>query len=107
MKALDSSRLDALHRNDEAGRPAVDLRRLAAEWVLELLRGVDSSVGAARACALGVEFRWHLGGAPVKKSTLCTFRRDHLDALKVLSTHVLVRDSKGPAARASLLSSRS
>jgi len=98
---LDFSAFDAVYRNDNTGRPAVDPRRLAAVWILGLLRGVTSSVALALRCKCDLEFRWLLGDAPVEKSTLCSFRKDHADALKDLSTQVLAA-----LARAQMLPAR-
>ncbi len=89
LESLDFGRFDARYTNDAAGRPAVDPRRLAAVWILALLRGLTSSVQIARLAGHDIEFRWLLGDAPVEKSTLCDFRTQHVDALKDLSTQVL------------------
>jgi hypothetical protein len=57
--------------------------------MLGMLRGVTSSVRLARLCAQDIEFRWLVGDAPIEKSTLCDFRKNHMDALLSLSTQVL------------------
>jgi hypothetical protein len=57
--------------------------------MLGLLRGVTSSVRLAALCAQDVEFRWLVGDAPVEKSTLCDFRKNHQEELLSLSTQVL------------------
>ena len=64
-------------------------RGLTAVWTLALLRGVTSSVRLAALCGRDIEFRWLLGDAPVKKSTLCDFRKNHGEAPISLSTQVL------------------
>lgn len=87
--ALDFSAFDAAYVNDDTGRPALDPRRLAAVWLLALVRGETSSVAVARLCGRDVEFRWLMGDAAVEKSTLCEFRKNHLEALAQLSTQVL------------------
>ena len=89
LKELDFAAFDAAYSNDAMGRPAVDPRGLAGVWITALLRGVDSSVALARLCQRDIEFRWLLGNAPVKKSTLCDFRTRHLEALTALSTQLL------------------
>jgi transposase len=89
LKQLDFSGFDAVYRNDKGGRPAIEPRRLAAVWILSLLRGGLSSVELARRSAEDIELRWLLGDAPVEKSTLCTFRTAHADRLKELSTQLL------------------
>ncbi len=86
---LDFGGFDAAYRNDEGGRRAIAPARLTAVWILALLRGVTSSVELARRCGEDIELRWLLGDAPVEKSTLCAFRRQHVERLKALSTHLL------------------
>ena len=86
---LDFSRFDAKYMNDENGRPAIDPRRLACLWILALLRGVTSSVKLAALCLTDIEMRWICGDAHVKKSTLCDFRKRHVEELSDLSTQVL------------------
>jgi transposase len=89
LQALDFASYDALHANDEAGRSALNPRCLAGVWTLGLLRGVKSSVRLARLCARDIEYRWLMGDAPVEKSTLCGFRKEHMEALVSLSAQVL------------------
>lgn len=89
LEQLDFEAYDGLYQNDEEGRPAVNPRCLVAVWTLALLRGVKSSVRLAVLCRRDIEFRWLLGDAPVKKSTLCDFRKNHFEALASLSTQVL------------------
>jgi transposase len=89
LEQLDFSEFESAYRNDEAGRPAVEPRRLAGVWILALVRGTTSSIEVARRCGEDIEFRWMLGGAPVKKSSLCTFRTDHAGKLGALSTQLL------------------
>lgn len=89
IMSLDFARFDEGYRNDDEGRPAIDPRRLAGVWMLALLRGVTSSVEVARVCGLDLEFRWILGDAKVEKSTLCSFRTRHVEALRDLSTQIL------------------
>ena len=105
ISALDFSRFDAAYRNDTTGRPAIAPARLAAVWIIGLLRGVTSSVELARRCGEDIELRWLLGDAPVEKSTLCAFRKVQVEASQDLSTQVLaslarsrmVAGSKPPA----------
>ncbi len=89
LTQLDFGGFDAAYCNDERGRPAIAPARLAAVWILGLLRGVTSSVELARRCGEDIELRWLLGDAPVEKSTLCAFRTNHVDALRALSTQLL------------------
>lgn len=89
LEDLDFSAFDALYKNDATGRPAVDPRRLCGVWVLALVRGETSSVRVAHWCGQDVEFRWMLGDAPVKKSTLCDFRKACAGELAQLCTQVL------------------
>jgi len=89
LEQMDFSAFDAKYRNDETGRPAIEPRRLAAVWMLGLVRGTTSSVALARQCTTDIELRWLLGDAPVQKSTLCDFRKHHLEDLQQLSTQVL------------------
>lgn len=89
LSELDFSAFDAAYCNDETGRPAVEPRRLAGVWIASLLRGNTSSVVLARLCEEDIEFRWLLGDAPVQKSTLCGFRKRHVEALSGLSTQLL------------------
>lgn len=100
LMQLDFGGFDGAYRNDECGRPAIAPARLAAVWILGLLRGVTSSVELARRCGEDIELRWLLGDAPVEKSTLCAFRTQHVDRLKDLSTQLLAS-----LARADLLPS--
>lgn len=86
---LNFEAYDGLYKNDEEGRPAVNPRGLTAVWTLAFLRGVTSSVRLAALCVQDIEFRWLLGDALVKKSTLCDFRKNHGEALVSLSTQVL------------------
>jgi transposase len=86
---LDFEAYDGLYQNDEEGRPALNPRCLTAVWTLALLRGVKSSIRLTALCRRDIEFRWLLGDAPVKKSTLCDFRKNHFEALATLSTQVL------------------
>ena len=85
---MDFSEFEAMYTNDHSGRPAVHPRCLAAVWLLGLVRGVTSSVQLEALCASDVEFRWLLGDAPVKKSTLCAFRTQG-EALSGLCSQVL------------------
>ena len=62
---------------------------LAGVWITALLRGVTSSVMVARLCEEDIKFRWLLGNAPARKSTLCDFRKRHVEALAAFSTQVL------------------
>ncbi len=89
LMELDFGDFDALYRNDEGGRPAIDPMRLTAVWILSLLRGQTSAVELARRCGEDIELRWLLGDAPVEKSKLNDFRTKHVDRLKDLSTHLL------------------
>lgn len=89
LEGLDFTAFECNYRNDDRGRPALEPRRLACVWLLGLIRGVTSSVALAALCERDIEFRWLLGGVEVRKSTLCDFRRDHLDALGDLSTQIL------------------
>lgn len=89
MESFDFTAFELNYRNDERGRPALEPRRLASVWLLALTRGITSSVALASLCDRDIEFRWLLGGVEVRKSTLCDFRRDHLEALCDLSTQVL------------------
>ena len=98
LSQLDFGGFDAAYCNDDRGRPAIAPARLAAVWILGLLRGVTSSVALARRCSEDIELRWLLGDAPVQKSTLCMFRTEHVSRLKALSTQLLAS-----LARANLL----
>ena len=89
LEQLDFGAYDGLYQNDEEGRPALNPRGLTAVWTLALLRGVTSSIRLASLCGQDLEFRWLLGDAPVEKSTLCDFRKEHGEALASLSTQVL------------------
>lgn len=89
LAGLDFTAFDEAYANDAMGRPAVDPRRLAAVWIVALLRGVTSSVALTRLCGRDIEFRWLLGNAAVQKSTLCDFRKRHVEALTELSTQLL------------------
>lgn len=89
LAELDFAAFDEAYGNDAMGRPAVDPRRLAGVWITALLRGVTSSVAVARLCEQDIEFRWLLGNAPARKSTLCDFRKRHVEALAALSTQLL------------------
>jgi transposase len=95
LEQLDFGGFEAAYKNDETGRPALGPRRLAAVWILSLLRGSMSSLELARQCKRDLEFRWLLGDAPVKKSTLCDFRTKHTEALTDLSTQVLAALGRG------------
>ena len=89
LEQLDFGPYDGLYKNDAVGRSALNPRCLTAVWTLALLRGVTSSVRLAGLCGQDLEFRWLLGDAPVEKSTLCDFRKEHGEALASLSTQVL------------------
>ncbi len=89
LESLDFALFEERYANDATGRPAVDPRRLAALWILALLRGLSSSVEVARLAGHDLEFRWLLGNAAVEKSTLCDFRTHHVEALRDLSTQIL------------------
>jgi len=89
LENLDFTAFECKYRNDDRGRPALEPRRLASVWLLALIRGVTSSVALSALCKRDIEFRWLLGGVEVRKSTLCDFRRDHLEALGELSTQIL------------------
>lgn len=95
LGSLDFDGFDALYKNAQMGRPALDPRRLVGVWILALLRGVSSSVGLAEMCGRDVEFRWMLGDAPVEKSTLCEFRTAHKQRLVELGVQVLAALSRG------------
>ena len=89
LEPLDFGSYDGLYKNDAVGRSALNPRCLTSVWTLALLRGVTSSVRLAALCGQDLEFRWLLGDAPVEKSTLCDFRKEHGEALGSLSTQVL------------------
>lgn len=89
LERLDFGAFDAAYKNDAVGRSALNPRCLSAVWMLGMLRGVTSSVRLAALCAQDVEFRWLVGDAPVEKSTLCDFRKNHKEAILSLSTQVL------------------
>jgi transposase len=89
VSSLDFAGFDSKYVNDQEGRPAIEPRRLAAVWMLALLRGVTSSVAVARLCASDIEFRWLSGDCGVEKSTLCAFRSRHHEQLSDLSTQIL------------------
>ena len=89
LEQLDFGPYDGLYKNDAVGRSALNPRCLTAVWTLALLRGVTSSIRLAALCGQDLEFRWLLGDAPVEKSTLCDFRKEHGEALASLSTQVL------------------
>jgi len=86
---LDFSSFDARYSNDETGCAAIDPRSLAGVIILGLVRGVTSSVRLAALCEYDIEFRWTSGGVRIEKSTLCYFRKDHLDELAALGRQVL------------------
>lgn len=92
--ALDFGRFDQRYVNDAEGRPAIDPRRLAATWILALLRGVTSSVAVAWLCATDIEFRWLSGDCGVAKSSLAAFRSGQSAALTELSTQILAALSR-------------
>lgn len=89
LDTLDFSAFEASYRNDAMGRLALDPRRLAGVWILSTLRGVTSSVALAEGCSRDIELRWLMGDAPVQKSTLCDFRKNHTEALADLSAKLL------------------
>jgi len=89
LERLDFSPFDEKYSNDEAGCTAIDPRALAGVIILGLLRGVTSSVRLAALCEIDIEFRWISGGVRIEKSTLCAFRKHHLDALAALGTQIL------------------
>jgi transposase len=89
LESLDFEAFDALYKNDATGRSALNPRCLTGVWMLGMLRGVTSSVRLACLCEQDVEFRWLVGDAPVEKSTLCDFRKNHQAALVSLSAQVL------------------
>lgn len=89
LEQLDFSAFEARYNNDKGGRPAVGSQRLAGVWILAMLRGISSSVCLARLCGQDIELRWLLGDVPVQKSSLCDFRKNHLEDLADLSTQVL------------------
>lgn len=95
LEQLDFSAFEAAYKNEETGRPALGPRRLTAVWILALLRGNLSSLELARQCKKDLEFRWLLGDAPVKKSTLCDFRTKQTGALANLCTQVLEALGRG------------
>jgi transposase len=90
LAQLDFSSFDEQYFNDAAGRRALDPRSLVAVWILALLRGETSSVRLAVLCGQDIEFRWLLGDAPVQKSTLCAFRKDHYERIASLGSQVLM-----------------
>lgn len=94
LESLDFNEYDKSYQNDHTGRPALDPRSVAAVWILGLLRGVDSSVALSGLCKTDIEFRWLLGGQDIEKSKLCSFRQENLEALRDLSTQVLVALSR-------------
>lgn len=89
LDQLDFSSFDQLYSNDEAGCTAIDPRALTGIIIFGLLRGVTSSVKLAALCVTQVEFRWLARGVPVEKSTLCAFRKNHVDQLLAMSTQIL------------------
>lgn len=89
LNQLDFAPFDEKYCNDEAGCTAIDPRALAGVIMLGLLRGVTSTVRLAALCESDIEFRWISGGVRIEKSTLCAFRKDHLDALAALGSQVL------------------
>ena len=89
LERLDFSEHDRHYSNDVKGRSAINPRSLTGVWILAMLRGVDSSVRLAYLCGQDIEFRWMLGDAVVEKSTLCDFRKNHMEAVLALSTQVL------------------
>ena len=92
---LDFPGFDAKYNNDREGRPAIDPRRLAAVWILALMRGVTSSVQVARLCDMDIEFRWLSGDCGVEKSSLSAFRSNHVEELSDLSTRILASLARG------------
>lgn len=89
LAQLDFTAYDALYTNDAVGRSALNPRCLMAVWILAMLRGVKSSIRLASLCGRDIEFRWLLGDAAVEKSTLCDFRKNHMEQLVSVSTQVL------------------
>ena len=89
LEQLDFSPFDQLYKNDKAGSTAINPRALAGVIMLGLLRGTTSSVQLARLCECQIEFRWLAGGVSIEKSTLCDFRKRHLEELLALSNQVL------------------
>ena len=89
LEQLDFGAFEARYNNDQGGRPAIGPQRLTGVWILAMLRGITSSVRLAKLCGQDIELRWMLGKAPVQKSTLCDFRKNHLEHLADLSTQVL------------------
>jgi len=90
LEGMDFSQWDAVYRNDETGRPAIDPKALTGVWLLGFVRRENSSVALARLCNEDIEFRWMLGDTPVEKSTLCAFRKEHSERLAELSSQVLM-----------------
>ena len=89
ISGSDLSQFDEKFCNDDTGRPALDPRRLTSLWILAMLRGVTSSVKLAALCVTDIEMRWTSGDTAVKKSTLCDFRKNHIEELADLSTQIL------------------
>lgn len=89
LERLDFACFDGNYKNDEAGCTAINPRSLAGVIILGVLRGRTSSVQLAVLCQHQIEYRWLAGGVRIEKSTLCDFRKNHLEELVAVSTEVL------------------
>ena len=87
LSKLDWSKWEAKY-HQRLGQPAIHPRVLASVVVYGLLTRIRSSRGLEEALKVRMDFRWLAQGHTIDHSTLCNFRRQHVEELKDLFIQV-------------------
>jgi len=88
LGSLDWSAWEKKYKDVDRGRPPFAPRLLASIILYGLLVQIRASRKLEEALFVRLDFRWLAQGRTVDHTTLCTFRRDHADALKDLFVKV-------------------
>ncbi len=81
LGSLDWSAWEKRYKNVDRGRPPFTPRLLASIILYGLLVQIRASRKLEEALSVRLDFRWLAEDMSVDHTTLCTFRRDHADAL--------------------------
>ena len=75
-------------QHEGRGRPPIHPRVMSGIILYGLMRGVRSSRQLEEALQMRLDFRWLAEGRAIDHSTICSFRRNHAEALKGLFVQI-------------------
>ena len=92
---IDTSRFDALYRNDKGGRPAYDPKALLKVVLFGYSKGILSSRGIEQACRTNIVFMALCGDVHPDHATIARFVTAHGAAVRQMFRDVLLIAAQG------------